>query len=348
MIFSPQKNSTALPIAIDCMGGDHAPVENCKAAVDALRSGLKLLLVGREPVIREQLAALDGLEFIGNGAEIVHAEEVVEMDDPATAPIKKKKNSSIRICGDLVRDGRASGFVSPGNTGALVAVATLIIGRIEGVERPALTAVSPGETAPTVLLDMGATPDCRPEHLLQFARMGDLFAQILFKIPRPRIGLLSVGTEEHKGNELIKAAHELLKNSGLNFVGNVEGSDMLRSRVEVIVCDGFTGNVMLKTAEGVAHAFKKALKFEIKSRVASQIGGLLAKGAFRAFERRFDDSDYGGALLMGVAGVCVKAHGKSTAKSIRSAIRVAHTFVDAGLQERIHSAMLTINRVEQK
>ncbi len=326
------------PIALDCMGGDHAPGENLKAAVEALEDGLPLLLVGREEVLREHLKRLDGLRHLGHGAEIVHATEVVEMDDPPVTPIKKKKDSSIRKVADLVKAGRAAGFVSPGNTGALVAVASLVVGRIEGVERPALTAVVPGESHPTVMLDMGATPDCRPEHLLQFAEMGEIYAQILFNIGRPRIALMSVGIEDHKGNELTKAAHELLRGSGLDFIGNVEGNDLFRSKADVIVCDGFTGNIMLKTAEGVVTAFKKTLRAEIEKSPARKIGALLMKGAFKGFEKKFDDSEYGGALLLGVDGVCVKAHGKSNAKAIRNAIRVAHRFADAGLLERIAAA----------
>lgn len=327
------------PLALDCMGGDHAPHENVKAAVEVIREGQSLLLVGREADIRRELEKLDALDLLGRGAEIVHAEEVVTMDDPAVTPIKKKKNSSIRVCGDLVKAGRAAGFISPGNTGALVAVASLVVGRIEGVERPALTAIAPGEHGPTVVLDMGATPDCRPEHLLQFAEMGAIYAQILFGIARPRVALMSVGTEDHKGNELTKAAHALIKDAGLNFIGNLEGNDLFRSKADVIVTDGFTGNVMLKTMEGVASAFKQSLKAEVMKKSARKLGALLMRGAFRAFEKRFDDSEHGGAQLLGIDGICVKTHGKSHAKAIANGLRVARRFAEADLQHRIADAV---------
>ena len=321
------------------MGGDHAPAEPLKGAIEALKLGHRLLLVGQEAVIRKGLAEHDGEQFLGNLAEIIHAAEVVEMDEAATTPIKKKKNSSIRICAELVKSGRAAGFVSAGNTGALVTVASLIVGRIEGVERTALTAVSPTEKGPTVLLDVGATTDCKPEHLLQFAQMGVIYAQIMFGKAHPKVGLMSVGSEDHKGNDPVKETHALLKVSGLNFIGNVEGTDLFKGKADIIVTDGFTGNVLLKTAEGMASMFKKTLKHEINQALTRQIGAMLVRGAFKAFEKKFDDSEFGGALLMGAAGICIKAHGKASAKTIRNAVKVAHRFADAGLGQRIHDAV---------
>jgi glycerol-3-phosphate acyltransferase PlsX len=322
-------------IALDAMGGDHAPQELVKGALIAAREfPVHIILVGREEAIRAELGA-----NVPSNVEVVHAEEVVEMDDTALAPIRKKRNSSIRICANLVRDGRADAMVSAGHTGAAMASAYMVLGTIEGVNRPALAAILPSTKGHTVLLDVGANVDTKPSHLREFAVMGHFYAQMIFGIEQPRVGLLSIGEEEGKGNDLTKETFRVLKETGLNFMGNAEGRDIYNGNADVVVCDGFIGNIVLKASESLGEFVSKTLRKEVTRTTIRKIGALLTRGAFDDLKKRMDYSEYGGAPLLGVKGGCIVCHGRSNAKAIKNAIRVARDFatnrIDVKIQERV-------------
>jgi glycerol-3-phosphate acyltransferase PlsX len=318
------------------MGGDHAPHEIVKGALIAAREypAVHIILVGREEAIRQQLGA-----EVPSNVEIVHADEVVEMDDTALAPIRKKRNSSIRICANLVRDGRAEAMVSAGHTGAAMTSAYMVLGTIEGVNRPALAAILPSTKGHTILLDVGANVDTKASHLREFAVMGHFYAQMIFGIEQPRVGLLSIGEEEGKGNELTKETFRVLKETGLNFMGNAEGRDIYNGNADVVVCDGFIGNVVLKASESLGEFVSKTLRAEVTRTPVRKLGALLTKGAFDDLKKRMDYSEYGGAPLLGVKGGCIVCHGRSNAKAIKNAIRVARDFatnrIDVKIQERV-------------
>src|SRR5256885_12787183 len=281
-------------IALDAMGGDHAPREIVAGALLAAKEyGVEILLVGQEEIVRKELAALT--EQTPRGIEIVDAREVVTMEDNALAPLRKKRNSSIRVCANLVAEGRADAFVSAGNTGATWTSARAVMGMIEGVSRPALAAILPNANDHTLLLDVGANVDAKPNHLREFAVMGHFYAQMVFGIEAPRVGLLSIGEEEGKGNELTKETFRVLKETGLNFVGNAEGRDIYNGKVDVVVCDGFIGNVVLKASEALGEMVGNLLKTEMRRSLPRKIGGLLAVGAFAGLKKRIDYSEYGGA-----------------------------------------------------
>jgi glycerol-3-phosphate acyltransferase PlsX len=290
--------------------------------------------VGREDAIRHHL----GTDVPAN-IEIVHADEVVEMDDTALAPIRKKRNSSIRICANLVRDGRAQAMVSAGHTGAAMTSAYMVLGTIEGVNRPALAAILPSTKGHTILLDVGANVDTKASHLREFAVMGHFYAQMIFGIEQPRVGLLSIGEEEGKGNELTKETFRVLKETGLNFMGNAEGRDIFNGNADVVVCDGFIGNVVLKASESLGEFVSKTLRAEVTRTPVRKLGALLAKRAFDDLKKRMDYSEYGGAPLLGVKGGCIVCHGRSNAKAIKNAVRVARDFatnrIDVKIQERV-------------
>jgi glycerol-3-phosphate acyltransferase PlsX len=327
-----------MTIAVDAMGGDHAPravVEGAVAA--ALELGLDTLLVGRR---RELESELTRLAYAGSRIGIVEADEVVEFDEPAITPMRKKRRASVRVAAECVRDGRAKGMFTAGHTGAAMVVAKMVMGVLEGIERPALAAVLPGLGRKRVLLDVGANVSCRPRHYLEFALMGHFYAQEALGIARPKIGLMSVGEEEGKGTEMTREVFGLLKSSGLQFVGNVEGRDVYGGDVDVIVTDGFTGNVILKVSESLAHLVEEALKQEITRSLQASMGFLLSKDAFRAFKKRLDYSEYGGAPLLGVKGACLIGHGRSTPKAVRNAIRAAHDFAAHGIPEKIRNKAL--------
>ena len=317
------------------MGGDHAPHEIVKGALIAAQEfSVQIILVGREEAIRRELGA-----NVPSNVEIVHAAEVVEMEDTALAPIRKKRNSSIRICANLVRDGRADAMVSAGHTGAAMASAYMVLGTIEGVSRPALAAIVPSTKGHTILLDVGANVDTKPSHLREFAVMGHFYAQMIFGIEQPRVGLLSIGEEEGKGNELTKETFRVLKETGLNFMGNAEGRDIYNGNADVVVCDGFIGNIVLKASESLGEFVSKTLRAEVTRTTIRKIGALLTKGAFDDLKKRMDYSEYGGAPLLGVKGGCIVCHGRSNAKAIKNAIRVAREFatnrIDVKIQERV-------------
>ncbi|MFZ2490352.1 MAG: phosphate acyltransferase PlsX [Thermoanaerobaculia bacterium] len=325
-------------IAVDAMGGDHAPHEVIKGALLAVdESDVDVVLVGREEVIREHLAQLAGPS--PSHIEIVDARDVVEMTDKAKAPLREKRNSSVRISADLVAQGRADAMVAAGHTGAAMASALMSMGRIEGVSRPALAAVLPNVNGHTVLLDVGANIDSKPEHLRAFAVMGHFYAQVILGIESPRVGLLSIGEEEGKGNELTRETFRHMKEVGINFIGNTEGRDIYNGNADVIVCDGFIGNVVLKASESLGEMVGRIMKDEFTRTPVRKVGALLLKSGFDDLKKRMDYSEYGGAPLLGVNGGCIVCHGRSNAKAIKNAIRVARNFVmnrvDVKIREKI-------------
>jgi len=308
------------------MGGDHAPDTMVDGAVAAARhlDAAEILLVGATD--RIEAALLRHGSSGRDGIRIVEAPEVVEMTDAPAAALRRKPRASVRVAAECVSRGEAVGLVSAGHTGASVMAAYSAFGTLAGVDRPALAATIPTRSAPAVLLDAGANVECRPQHLLQFAVMGGLFARVALGVARPRIGLLSIGEEANKGNELVREAHRLLKQAPVNFIGNVEGREIYSGVADVIVCDGFTGNIVLKTSEGLVETVESLLGDELQGTLSSQVGYLLSRRAFRRFRRRVDYSEYGGALLLGVAGLAVACHGRSSAKAVRNAIAMAYRF----------------------
>jgi glycerol-3-phosphate acyltransferase PlsX len=317
-------------IALDAMGSDRAPKPEVEGAILAARNyGVRVLLIGPEPAIKAELDRHPAASRLP--LEFVHASQVITMEDKAVQAVRAKRDSSMRVGLRLVREGHASGFVTAGNTGAAMASAKMVLGALHGLDRPALAAVFP--TAPgtaAILLDVGANVDCKPHNLEQFAVMGEIYFRSMFEHmgfgrsgKRPRVGLLSIGEEETKGNELTREAFQLLKRLPLNFVGNVEGRDLFNGRVDVIVADGFVGNVALKVSEGVAGLVRAALKESLKATITRQVGYLLSRSAFIDFKKRIDHTEYGGAPLLGVKGVCIITHGSSNANAIKNAVRVA-------------------------
>ncbi len=332
-------------IALDAMGGDHAPQEIVKGALLAVAEyPVEVILVGQEEVVRKELAA--AAEFTPRSIEVVDAREVVEMDDTAMAPLRRKRNSSVRVCANLVGEGRADAFVSAGNTGATWTSARAVIGMIEGVSRPALAAILPNAKDHTLLLDVGANVDAKPNHLREFAVMGHFYAQMVFGIDAPRVGLLSIGEEEGKGNELTKETFRVLKETGLNFAGNVEGRDIYNGDVDVVVCDGFIGNVVLKASEALGEMVSKLLRQEMMQSLPRKVGGFLAKSAFEGLKKRMDYSEYGGAVLLGVKGGCIVCHGRSNAKAIKNAIRMARSFASNRIDEKIQEKVSDLHSRE--
>ena len=322
-------------IALDAMGSDRAPKPEVEGAIQAARHyDVEVLLVGREDDLREELYRHPSASNLP--ISICNATEVIGMREKAAQAMRHKRDSSLRVGLRLVRDQRAHGFVTAGNTGAAMATAKIVLGTLPGVDRPGLAAVFPtalGTAA--IMIDVGANVDSKPQNLEQFAIMGEIYFRLIFDQERPRVGLLSIGEEESKGNELTQHAYQLLKQLSLNFVGNVEGRDLYNGKVDVIVCDGFVGNVALKTSEGVAETVRYMLKESLKSTVTSQVGFLLSRRAFADFKRRLDYSEYGGAPLLGVKGACFICHGSSNPNAIKNGIRVAAGYVNAGISEKI-------------
>src|SRR5512134_1122426 len=326
------------------MGGDYAPQVNVDAAIAASREfGIQTFLVGKASQL-ETLLAESG--YRGPDVAIVDAPEVIAMDDPATAAVRRKRNSSIRVAADLVRDGRVQGLVSAGHTGAAMVSAKMVIGTIEGVDRPALAAVIPNLSGHCLLLDVGANPDAKTQHFKEFAVIGSLYAQLAFGKEAPSIGLMSICEEDTKGTDRTKEAFKVLKEAGLNFIGNVEGRDVFNGKVDVIVTDGFTGNVILKVSEALGEMVEKLLREEIKRTLQASVGFLLSKSAFRSFKQRLDYSEYGGAPLLGVKGCVIICHGRSSAKAIKNAIRFAAEFSRNRLAEKIQSSIAELHSRE--
>ena len=321
-------------IAVDAMGGDHAPSAEVEGAVQAARAyGVGVVLVGQRDLIAHELARH---EARGLPLDIVHASEVISMEESAVRAIRKKRDSSIRVATQLVANGEAAGVVSAGNTGAVMATAKLELGSLPGVDRPALASVFP-TTAGTaaVMVDVGANVDCKPHQLEQFAIMGEVYYRAMFAVQRPRVGLLSIGEEATKGNELVREAHRRLKETSLNFIGNVEGRDVFSGEVHVIICDGFIGNVALKISEGMAEAVTEILRNALSGTIQAKVGYVLSRQAYEDFRKRVDYSEYGGAPLLGVKGVGIICHGRSNGNAIKNAIRVAMEFSHGRINERI-------------
>jgi glycerol-3-phosphate acyltransferase PlsX len=329
-----------LTIALDAMGGDHAPKAEVEGAIRAARDlGVKVVLVGQRDVVCRELEAQNGHHNLP--IDIEHASERVTMEDSAAKSFRTKRDSSIRVAARMVRDGRAQGLVSAGNTGAVMATAKMVQGVVPGVERPALVAVLPTavEGKPVVLVDVGANVDCTPRMLGQFAVMAEIYSRVILRQANPRVGLLSIGEEEHKGNELTHAATPVFKTLNLNFVGNVEGSDLYNGTVDVIVCDGFVGNVALKVSEGLGDMVRHLLRESLESTISGKIGYAISKNAFGTFKKRLDYSEYGGAPLLGVRGGCIICHGRSNANAIKNAIRVASEFSGGKINQRIEDEL---------
>jgi glycerol-3-phosphate acyltransferase PlsX len=323
-------------IALDAMGGDHFPKPEVEGAIQAARAfGAKVILVGRQELIRRELDRHHGWHQLP--IEIRHASEQISMEESAGRAVRAKKDSSIRVASRLVRDGVAQGVVSAGNTGAIMATAKMVQGMLPRVDRPALASAFPTLNGnPAVMLDVGANVDCSPKMLAQFAVMGNAYSRVIFKTKTPRVGLLSIGEEEHKGNALTRDAYPLLKSlQHLHFIGNVEGRDVYTGSVDVVVCDGFVGNVALKVSEGLVEVIRQMLKQSLKASISRKVGAYLASGAFNDFKKRVDYSEYGGAPLLGLNGICVICHGRSNSKAIRNAIRIAKEFAEGKINERI-------------
>src|SRR5215470_3465636 len=330
-------------IALDAMGSDRAPKPDIDGAMHAARHyGIHVVLVGREPVIRPELARFPAAASLP--LQVIHAGEVIGMEDKAVQAVRAKRDSSLRVGLRLVREGKAAGFVTAGNTGAAMATAKMVLGGLPGLDRPALAAVIPtviGTAA--ILLDVGANVDCKPHNLEQFAVMGEIYFRSMFGTRKPRVGLLSIGEEEGKGNDLTREAFPLLKQLPLNFIGNVEGRDLYNGKVDVIVADGFVGNVALKTSEGVANLVRATLKETLRATITRQVGFLLSRSAFTDFKKRLDHTEYGGAPLLGVKGVCFITHGSSNANAIKNAIRVASEFSESRVNEEIEKGIAAIH-----
>lgn len=321
---------TLLKLAIDAMGGDYAPDEIVKGSLSALEcfENLEIILTGNSELLNKYKNNNSRLNF-------VYTSEVITNNEPPVAAIRKKKDSSMVVGLELLKAGEVDAFLSAGNTGALMAGSLFILGRIKGIDRPALAPILPTVNGAVVLLDAGSNADCKSENLLQFAAMGSVYAQKMFGIESPRVGLFNIGTEEEKGNDIVKRAFELIKNSNLNFVGNVEGRDIVYGVAEVVSCDGFVGNAILKSMEGTASVISLLLKEELKRNIFTKLGALLIMSGLKRITKKMDYTEYGGAPLLGIKKPVIKAHGSSKAKAIFNAIRQAKNFVDNDVLKHI-------------
>ena len=331
-----------IDIVVDAMGSDKAPEPEVRGAILAARQyDVRVHLVGPEEVVRPILRQhLHGQKL---PVFIVPASEWITMTDKAAQAVRNKRDSSMRVGLKMVREGRAAGFLTAGNTGAAMATAKMVLGMLAGVDRPALATILPTITgSPSLLLDVGANVDSEPENLLQFAIMGQMYAQNVLQIENPRVGLLSIGEEDSKGNSLSRDTLPLMRQLPVNFIGNVEGRDLFNGHCDVTVCDGFVGNVALKSVEGAASLFSTMLRKSLKATVTSQVGALLSKKAFQEFRKSLDYSEYGGAPLLGVRGVCIVGHGSSNDRAIMNGIRVAAEFAQAEVNSGIEAAMSSI------
>jgi len=319
-----------LKVALDAMGGDHAPHVEVEGAVLAAKEyGSQIILVGDAEIVEKELSkyAVKDLSIY-----VKQASEVIRMDESPSKALRKK-DSSMRVAFDLVKNGEADAVVSAGNSGAAMATAMVVLRKLEGVDRPAIATVMPTLKGACVVLDVGANVDCKPFHLAQFAVMGDVYAQFILKKERPRVGLLSNGSEETKGTDLTRETHAILKQLPMNYIGYIEGRDIFAGNADVVVCDGFVGNVVLKTSEGLADAIGKMLKEEILKSPLAKFGYLLSKEAFGRFKKKVDYSEYGGAPLLGIDGVGIISHGSSTPNAIKNAIRVAQEFASSSAND---------------
>ncbi len=328
----------SVKIAVDCMGGDNAPKEIVKGCVEALKTGDdKLILVGVKSVIE---AELGNYNYDKSRIEIVEASEVIGTDEVPTVAIRKKKNSSMVVGLNLVKAGKADSFISAGNTGALLTGATVIVGRIKGVERPCLATLFPTEKGrPALLLDVGANTDCKPSYLVQFAHMGSIYFENVMGTKNPRVGIINIGVEEEKGDQLTKEAHQLLKETDLNFIGNVEARDIMKRPADVMVCDGFVGNIILKFGEGMANTLFHLIKQAVMERFLSKIGALLCLGALKDLAKTMDYTDVNGAPFLGLNALVVKAHGASDSKAIVGAVNMCRSFIKNDIVNKIKEKM---------
>ncbi len=327
-----------MKIVLDAMGGDHAPLVNIEGAVETVRDadGIEVVLVGDESAIRKELK---GRKYPSGSITVVHASQVVEMNESPTTAIRRKRDSSIRVGLGLVKKGEADAFVSAGHSGVVMGTSLLLLGMSKGVDRPAIATLMPTLRDTFVLLDVGANVDCKPENLKQFALMGNIYCSLILGREKPKVGLLSIGEEDIKGNELTKEAFKLIKQTGIRFIGNIEGKDIFTGMADVVVCDGFTGNIALKISEGLAEVILKMLKHEIANVAAGRLGYLMLKPAIRNFKKRTDYDEYGGAPLLGINGTSIISHGRSSAKAIRNALRVADDFSRKRVYEAISDAI---------
>lgn len=320
------------------MGGDHAPQVNIEGAVETVQEldDIEVILVGDETAIRKELK---GKKYRTDRISIVHASQVVEMHESPTVAIRKKRDSSIRVGINLVKAGKADAFVSAGHSGVVMGTSLLLLGMSKGVDRPAIATLMPTLRDTFILLDVGANVDCKPENLQQFALMGNIYCKLILGREKPKVGLLSIGEEDVKGNELTKEAFKLIRQSSINFIGNIEGKDIFTGAADVVVCDGFTGNIALKISEGLAEVILKMLKREISNVTAGKIGYLMLKPAIRNFKKKTDYDEYGGAPLLGINGTSIISHGRSSAKAISNALRVADNFARKRVYEAISEAI---------
>jgi len=320
-------------LAVDAMGGDFGPEVNVPGSLAAAReTGAKIILVGDEESIRKEL---DKHPHSGVDFEIVHTTQVAGMAEKPSDILRRKKDSSMQVAFRLVREGRAHGVITAGNSGAALACGMFILGRIAGVDRPALASILPTLKKPIVLIDVGANADCKPYNLVQFGLMAEVLARYVLDIANPKVGILSIGEEEGKGNSLTKEAYALLKSSSLNFIGNVEGRDVFTGETDVIVCDGFVGNVALKLSEGLGSALASMLKTELKKSIWSRLGTLIALPAFKRFGKKIDYAEYGGAPILGLNGIAIVCHGKSNARAITTALQQAAVFVQKKANDQL-------------
>ncbi|MCG8402214.1 MAG: phosphate acyltransferase PlsX [Firmicutes bacterium] len=323
-------------IALDAMGGDHAPREIVLGAWETCREiGLKVILVGDQDVLQREVELLGPCK----GLEILHAPEVIRMDEAPATAVRRKKNSSVVMAAELVRSGEAMAMVSAGSTGATMAASLLRLGRIKGIDRPAIASVLPTERGAVILLDVGANVDCKAKNLLQFAFMGSLYAKKVLGVEKPRVGLLNVGEESTKGNELTQDTYVMLSGAGINFYGNIEGRDIFQGTVDVVVCDGFIGNIVLKTSEGLVDVLMKMIKKEMQQNSLTKIGAALALPSLKNLKKRLDYSEYGGAPLLGINGVAIVCHGSSNSLAIKNALGCARESVETGLIKSIGACL---------
>ena len=340
--LSPPMSSNRARLAVDAMGGDFGPSVVVPGALQGAReTGAEVILVGIEEEIRKVLAELKAEDGEGELYEVVNATQTIEMTDKPSEVVRGKRDSSMHVACTLVRQGEADAFISAGNSGVAYACGMFIIGRIPGVERPALASLIPTEKSPMLLLDVGANVECRPHHLFQFAVMGSTFVKDILGYEEPRVALLSNGEEEGKGNPLVKESYDLLKQAAhINFVGNAEGSDLFTGDMDVVVCDGFVGNVALKLSEGLARSIRHLLKRELMSNgILPKLGAMLSIPAFKSFKKIVDYAEYGGAPLLGLKGIAIVCHGKSNPKAISSAVKMANSYIAKGTQQRLVEAI---------
>ncbi|UCG77481.1 MAG: phosphate acyltransferase PlsX [Nitrospirota bacterium] len=332
-------------IALDAMGGDNAPVSTVEGAISAVNGSdnIKVILVGEENILHDQLR---GKEYPSERLSVQNSAGAVPMDESPSQALRKRKDSSIAVAVDLVKDGKADAVVSAGHSGVTMAMSLIKLGKAEGVDRPAIATIMPSLRDPFVLVDAGANVDCEPQNLLEFAVMGSAYSNAVFDKEEPKVGLLNIGEEDTKGNELSKAAFTLLKGSPLNFTGNIEGKEVYAGEADVVVCDGFTGNITLKVSEGMAEAIYKMLKIEISKSLIGIIGYFLMKPALKKFRKRTDYAEHGGAPLLGIRGTSIISHGRSSARAIMNAIKVAEKLASKNVHEMIAEGVKKVKKEE--